>query len=234
MDDQLKLLIELQHVDRKIHVLMAERGKLPGMLDVLARKREASAAEFAGARTALEEAQKRKRDRDRDLEAGVQKVEKLKARTGEIKTNKEYQALLKEIEAAEQDNKTVEDDIIRLMETAEATAVKIKDAEQRSAAESAAIDAEQKELEATVARLNKDLQDLERERQDAAGRIDAAAMAQYEKLHRTRAGTAVVEAMNETCSGCFMRIPPQVYVNVKKNSALIPCPQCSRILFYKA
>jgi len=51
----------------------------------------------------LQTAQKNKRERDKDLEAGVQKIDKLKARTSEIKTNKEYQALLKEIEAAEQE-----------------------------------------------------------------------------------------------------------------------------------
>jgi uncharacterized protein len=42
-----------------------------------------------------------------------------------------------------------------------------------------------------------------------------------------------VEARNESCSGCFMSIPPQLFVNVKKNTEIITCPHCSRILYYK-
>ena len=48
-----------------------------------------------------------------------------------------------------------------------------------------------------------------------------------------RAGVVVVEARGESCSGCFMSIPPQIFVNVKKNAEIITCPNCQRILYYK-
>ncbi len=49
----------------------------------------------------------------------------------------------------------------------------------------------------------------------------------------TKAGIAIAEARAESCSGCYMSIPPQVYVNVKKNESIITCPNCNRILYYK-
>ncbi len=233
MEEQLNLLIRLQDVDGAIRVRQKEKRKLPEMLAELERKSEANKTELDKAREALEAAQKGKRDRDRDLEEGGQKVEKLKARTPDIKTNKEYTALLKEIETAEQENKTIEDDILKLMERIDAAAGEITSAESRSVEEAAAIQAERKQLEENMARLDGELASIERERGELAARVDATLLAQYEKRYRSLSGKVVVEARGESCSGCFMSIPPQIFVNVKKNENIISCPHCHRILYYK-
>ncbi len=130
----------------------------------LESKRTASQAELESAKEALLTAQKNKRDRDQDLEAGVQKVEKLKTRTSEIKNNKEYQALLKEIETIELENKTIEDDIISLMEKIDAAAAAITTAEQRLREEEVAIQAEQKQHEAEFTKIETELQAVEQAR----------------------------------------------------------------------
>lgn len=233
MDEQLGLLIQLQEIDGRIRSLSEQKKRLPAVLADLEERRTASKARLERATEALQAAQKNKRDRDKDLEDGAQRVEKLKARTSEIKTNKEYQALLKEIEAAEQENKSVEDSILVLMEQIEAASAEINEAEQRSRDEEAAIRAEQEQHEAEFARLGKDLNELERARQELASSIQPAVLVKYENLLSTKAGVALAEARGEACSGCYMSIPPQVFVNVKKNDTIISCPQCGRILFYK-
>jgi predicted nucleic acid-binding Zn-ribbon protein len=164
---------------------------------------------------------------------GVQKVEKLKARTSEIKTNKEYQALLKEIEAAEQENKAIEDEILVLMEQIDVAAASITAAEKKARDDEETIVAEQKEHEAAFVKLEEELKESERQRQETAARIDPMVLAQYQKLLASKAGIAIAEARGESCSGCYMSIPPQVFVNVKKNSSIITCPHCGRILYYK-
>jgi hypothetical protein len=58
-------------------------------------------------------------------------------------------------------------------------------------------------------------------------------LSQYQRLLGTKAGIAIAEARGESCSGCYMSIPPQVYVNVKKNESIITCPNCGRILYFK-
>ncbi len=107
MEEQLSLLIQLQDIDTKMRALSEEKQRLPEILASLERRRLESKEEIEKTKELLQAAQKNKRDRDKDLEAGVQKVEKLKARTSEIKTNKEYQALLKEIETAQQETRAL-------------------------------------------------------------------------------------------------------------------------------
>jgi len=233
MEEQLNLLIRLQDIDRTIRARQEEKRRLPELLAELEGKSEANKAELDRVREALDAAQKGKRDRDRDLEEGGQKVEKLKSRTPDIKTNKEYTALLKEIETAEQENKAIEDDILKLMEKIDAAVAEIRTAETRSAEEADAIAAERKQLEENMAKLEAELSSVERERDDLASHVDAPLLAKYQKRYTSLAGKVVVEARGESCTGCFMSIPPQLFVNVKKNTEIITCPHCSRILYYK-
>jgi predicted nucleic acid-binding Zn-ribbon protein len=233
MEEQLGLLIQLQEIDKKIRAYTEQKNRLPGILAALERRRVENKENLDAVKEGLQTAQKNKRDRDQDLETGIQKVERLKARTSEIKNNKEYQALLKEIEAAEQENKAVEDDILALMEKIDAAATAITAAEKNSRDEDAAIAAEQNEHEADIAKIGEELKAAERERQETASRIEPSMFARYQRLSATKSGTAIVEVRGESCSGCFMSIPPQVYVNVKKNESIITCPQCYRILYYK-
>jgi predicted nucleic acid-binding Zn-ribbon protein len=233
MEEQLSLLIQLQEIDIKIRSIAEQKSQLPETLAALERRRSESKEELDKTKEALQAAQKNKRDRDKDLEVGAQKVEKLKARTSEIKTNKEYQALLKEIESAEQENKAIEDEILVLMERIDASTASIMMAEKKARDNEAAIMAEQKEHEDAFVKLDEELREAEHHRQEMAVRIEPLVFAQYQKLIASKAGIAIVEARGESCSGCYMSIPPQVFVNVKKNNSIITCPQCGRILYYK-
>jgi hypothetical protein len=227
MEQQLNLLLQLQEIDVRIRSFTEKKKRFPEVLAALERRRIENEQELDKTRESLQTAQKNKRDRDKDLEAGAQKVEKLKARTSEIKTNKEYQALLKEIETAENENKAIEDDILVLMEKIDAATALISTAETRARDEDAAIGAEQKEQEAAFAGAEEELKAAVLQRQEAVARVEHSLLAQYEKLLRTKGGRG------EACSGCYMSIPPQVFVNVKKNETVITCPNCGRILYYK-
>ncbi len=233
MDEQLNLLIQLQEIDGKIRSLTEQKKRLPEFLADLERRREMHKADLDKVKEALQTAQKNKRDRDKDLEAGVQKVEKLKAHISEIKNNKEYQALLKEIETAEQENKKIEDDILMLMEKIDAAAAGITAAEQSSRDEEAAIQTEQTQREAEFAKLEQELEAVEQGKKEIIALIQPPILSQYQSLINTKSGIAIAEARGESCSGCYMSIPPQVFVNVKKNESIITCPNCHRILYYK-
>jgi predicted nucleic acid-binding Zn-ribbon protein len=233
MNEQLTVLIQLQEIDARIRALRSEQQNIPLRIAELEARSASHQAELGQAREALEATQKTKRDRDRDLEEGGRKVEKLRAKTSEIKTNKEYQALLKEIEAAEQENKSIEDDILKLMERIDAAAAEIKTAEMRAAEESSSIENDRRQLEESMTAAGASLQAEEQVRGELATHVERSLLVQYERLLGPTGGRVIVEARSESCSGCFMSIPPQLFVNVKKNEHVNTCPHCHRILYYK-
>lgn len=233
MDEHLSLLMRLQEMDSAIKAKAAEMSRLPAALQEMETRRNAARKRVEAAEAALAAAQKAKRDKDNDLQAGQQKIEKLRFRTSEIKTNKEYQALLKEIEAAQEENRKIEDEILTLMEKIEAASREAADATKMAAEEEAALNEAKRRHEELAAALDRELKEIEQRREDIASRIPSTVLLKYNRLAAGAAGLAVVVAKNESCTGCHMSIPPQVYVNVKKNDSIITCPHCGRILYYK-
>ncbi|HUK99397.1 MAG TPA: C4-type zinc ribbon domain-containing protein [Nitrospirota bacterium] len=233
MEEHLSLLIQLQEIDTEIRSLNIRKNQLPEMIAAMEEKRTVSKKNLDGVKEALLIVQKDRRDREQDLESGIQKIERLKGRASEIKTNKEYQALLKEIEAAEQENKAIEDEILFLMEKMETATAAIAAAEINALEEENNLLNEQRDRETDTIRVEEDLKAAEQRKKELTSRIEPTVLAKYQRLLLTKASSAVVEVHGESCSGCFMSIPPQVFVNVKKNENIITCPQCGRILYYK-
>lgn len=233
MDEHLSLLIQLQEIDTEIRSLNIRKKQLPVKLAALEDKRTANKKNLDGVKETLLIVQKDRRDREQDLESGIQKTERLKGRASEIKTNKEYQALLKEIEVAEQEKKAIEDEILFLMEKIDTAIAAITAAENNVREEENKILSERQALETAMIKVDENLKVAEQKKQDIASGIESSVFAKYQRLLETKAGSAIVEVRGESCSGCFMSIPPQVFVNVKKNENIITCPQCGRILYYK-
>jgi predicted nucleic acid-binding Zn-ribbon protein len=73
---------------------------------------------------------------------------------------------------------------------------------------------------------------LKEERAKLVESIEPEVYARYMTLLKTGSGLAVTQAKNELCTGCNMNIPPQLYVEIRKNEGVIQCPQCLRILYY--
>ena len=233
MIEDLKLLIELQGIDsiivRNTEIIDAIPRKISSVEQPL---KEAEAA-YEKLRLNLETLTKKKKAKDGSLDDVNEKIRKLKARTTEIKTNKEYQALLKEVEAGEKERNAVEDEILMLMESVESCNREVNEQKEKVRAEEEKREAFRRKLEAEIAEVRKELDALRLRREGVVKGIDKDVYSQYFKLLETRRGLAVVEARDEICQGCNMNMPPQLFVELKKNDRIFQCPQCSRILYWK-
>ncbi|MEW6586632.1 MAG: C4-type zinc ribbon domain-containing protein [Nitrospirota bacterium] len=233
MNEQLKNLIELQEIDREIIDMNRLIGSIPAKFEEAQIPLKESQQSFQAVRQKLDSLEKKKRDRERQLDDVGEKIGRLKARTSEIKTNKEYQALLSEIEAVEKERYAAEDEILVIMEEME-NASRLAEAEEvRLKVEQEKIDAVKKNFEAEKAAYEQDLARMKAVRSEAARSIDEELYVEYIELIETHMGQAVTEARGEICQGCNMNIPPQLFVELKKNEEIIHCPQCRRILYYK-
>src|SRR5688572_31223163 len=131
VDSQLETLIELQGVDLKIAGLESEAARLPRQIEAIQAALSEARKLLETVKAKLDTTKKELRTREKDLEVANVKRQKLEARLYEVKTNKEYSAVLLEIEEAKQEKAKTEEDILNLMEMQERLGVDIKDAEQR-------------------------------------------------------------------------------------------------------
>ena len=157
---------------------------------------------------------------------------KLSQRTSQIKSNKEYQAHLKEIERAEKDLRSAEDDLLDAIESIEKSSKLLTEEQTRVAGERSKLDVITQDLEKTAVQDRQELKKLKEERKKFIEKMEPDIYNQYIAIMKSRRGLAVVEAKSEICQGCNLHIPPQMFVELKRNEEIIHCPQCRRILYY--
>jgi predicted nucleic acid-binding Zn-ribbon protein len=225
-------LIRLQELDLRVQRARQAIAELPDRLAALEARVAEREAAVVEARARLTENQQTRRALEKDQAELQRRLSRYKDQLMEVKTNKEYQAMLKEIAAAEQELGALEDRLLeRLLEADELQAA-VKRAEADLAAERAATAREREALEAERIALERDVAVALETRAQIAAALDPAALHLFEHIARLRKGIAVAEARDGHCSLCHVRLRPQVYNSIRRNDAIIQCESCHRILYF--
>jgi len=233
VNDQLGRLIKLQEIDSKILAINRIIAEFPLKIAEAELPLKESMASIGNVKQKFETLDKRKRDKERALDDIDEKIKKLKARTADIKTNKEYQALLKEIESIEKDRSATEEEILTIMIETDTVSKQSKSEESKFIGDKEKVEVFKKKLEGEKSEVEKDLIAVKEIRSKIVDAIDKEIHDEYIELLEILNGIAVTEAKEEICQGCNMNIPPQLFVELKKNEEIMHCPQCRRILYFK-
>ena len=233
MKDQLGLLIELQKMESEAGKLLVREKDLPDRLKSLEEAFRAFCAAVEAECGQLEDLRKRRREKDNQLRLGQETLKRTRERLFEVKTNKEYQAMLKEIESLEAKNSRSEDEIITLLDELDRleAAAKLKDAELET--HRLRFETEKEKLERELNALAGEVTECLRKSEALKKDIPPDVLRKYEQIKGVRKGLAVVSVWKEICEGCHMSIPPQQYNELQKSNGLITCPNCNRIIYWK-
>ncbi len=233
MRDQIRLLIELQKAESEMMRIESRKKILPGQLIKLDEEFNRVREDVEEDAKRLEELNKNRKDHEEKLKRGHESLRKAKDRLTEVKTNKEYQSMLKEIEGIEQKNNEMEDGVLVLLEKIDQMKVGVQERErefeiyrEEYAAKKNQIEGELKSLEGEYTRHDHTSCELRKQ-------IHPDIIKRYESIKNIRNGLAVVPAWKEVCQGCHMNIPPQMYIELQRDSDIKYCPQCNRIMYWE-
>lgn len=230
MENRLRLLYALQRVDSNLDELHELKGDLPHLVEVLEKKRQDKDVQRTSLEATVKHAHVRRDEIDLEIVSTKDKIEKYKEQQFQIKTNKQYDALTREIDTSQERVKALEKE----METIEGKAAGAKTDLESLTPELEELQNELKERQAELDHVNKEHEDeelkLKHEREKLVVRIDKADVKTYERIRKALGGKAVVGVRRNACGGCFKRVPPQVSVELRKNSRLMMCENCGRIL----
>lgn len=231
MNSQLPRLIELQTLDLRILEVKKQQRQIPALLSAAESPLREATRSLEDITVQAEALAKRRRDRERDLDAHEAQVEKMKARLPELKTNKEYQAYLFEIDLANKQKSEIEEQILLLMENSEQLQREVKEAQARVTAATQAASQEKIRLEALSAELAAELAELDQRHKTVATTVDKALLNRYNRLKAGRKDLALAAVRNGICQGCRLQIPPQLVTEVRRSEELQTCSYCQRILY---
>jgi len=232
MNADLEKLIRLHRAESELKRVDAELAAVPRERQQLEARLALERARLDAARAALEAAAKARKAHEAAVLDFETKRSKYKGQLMDVKTNKEYTAMLHEIEGVEREIRAREDQILEEMEKMEALAQDVKREEAAFKLVEQETKGERSRLDADEARLSAVAKLATAERETAAASVPEGMRARYERIAELR-GTGVAEARDGMCQTCNVRLRVQVWVELKKNESLIECDSCSRILYYE-
>lgn len=233
MNADLEKLIRLQRAETELRRVEAELGGLPRQAQELAEGLARERSRVDAVREELSVSQKTRRQLEGELQDLESKRSRYKGQLMEVKTNKEYTAMLHEIEAVEREIRTREDRILEEMERAESLGADLKREESAFREVEERQRAERRRLEEASQLLSRERERLASERDAVAATLPEEKLSLFQRVARLR-GVAVAEARDGMCQECHMVLRLQMYADVKRNEQVTQCPACSRILYYAA
>jgi len=231
VQDRIRLLVQLQQTDTRMLEKRRFIDRVPLRISEVDEPFKKASAEWEKMKQKAEAVAKKKKDKEKALEDAQEKIGKMRARTSDIKNNKEYQAHLKEIESSEKEIAALEDQILQVMTEIDAAQKEQQEFGENVKREEEKIQGFKQQLEADVKRFEQELSRMKDERTGLVAQVDADTYNLYLKLLRNGKGLAVARAEDNICLGCDMNIPPQLSLEIRKGSELVQCPQCYRILY---
>ena len=231
--DQLRILVQLQDKDFRIAEIVEKQKNLPSIIASVRGKLDKAQQELSEASDSFDSATKERKALESSLKDAETKVTKLKEKIPEIKTNKEYHALLKEIDSAVHEKSDIEEKILILFEKLDELKAKRSEKENVFKEEEKVFNREKEIIEKDSNQLSEVLKELESQKAAIVSQVDTKLLSEYNRLLTDKKGLAVVTVKNEHCVGCNMRIPPQVFAEIKKNEKISYCLNCKRILYWK-
>ena len=231
MNSQLQLLIELQKFDLRIFQIQDAQRKIPELLKAVESPLQEILTRLQTLKNTGESLVKQQRSAERELATQEDLLHKVRSRLSELKTNKEYQAHLFEIEQARKKKDSIEENVLETMARVEENQQAVKELEEQAQEAQNVFNAEKARVESQIAELASELSDLEGQQKIVAETVEKPLLDRYNGLKRRRKGFAVAEVRDGACGGCRLQLPPQLVAEVRRGDELLDCSYCHRILY---
>lgn len=231
INDQLKILEQIQELDLKLDNLRKNKNSLPNTLNVSADSLLSLQTDSDSKHGILNEMERVRRQTRGALDINQDRLSRSNTRLELVQNAQEFQAITKEIEQLKKMNLTLEeqlkksDDEITACEIAilELT-TKVDSLKSEHGTKLAYVTGENSKIDSEISKLFQD-------RSAHAKLVETRLLAQYDRVRTARGGLGIVPVADGRCKGCNIVLPPQLFNEVRKANSIFICPSCHRILF---
>jgi len=233
MQEKIIKLTELQNIDSKLTAIEKSKGNLPYIVNELTAELDIINSEIVELEKAKGELENSFKESKSAIESSRIMLEKYKVQRNMVTNNKEYEALIKEIEyrenvviEEEQNTKIITENIVKNSTDLEQK-IKISNEKNNTLQE------KQTQLAEKLAETSEEEKSLKEKRNLLVAKIDKHLYNLYQRIYGSKGQVAVVPANGGFCGGCFTVLPSQKLSELKRADSIVQCDACSRILFYE-
>ncbi len=232
--EQIVSLVKLQKIEIETGNIKKQLSTVDQRIEVLDKKLLDFNQTIEEQKSLINELNQKYRTYESDLQMHFDRIKKSEAKLNSVKTNKEYQSSLKEIDDLKNINSKLEDDIIEFLDRIEEAENELKAKTAEFSELEAQTKTEKEIIQKQAAEGRHRLGDLDAEWKTVSGDIEAEVFATYNHIKENQANKiGIVAVKDSVCQGCHMNIPPQIYNELQRGDSLKKCPICERIIYWK-
>ena len=230
---QLQQLILLQKLDDEIVEHRNQLADIPVQIDSEFKELEDKKKILSIAKEEIDTLQKNRKAIESEVQGENDHMAKAKTKLPAVKTNKEYTAILSEVDAIKKKVEGLEDKELEIMEVLEDKQKGLPAIEKKCKEEDSHFQEYKTKKADELDRVTKEMNPLLAKRETVKSQIDTVIFQRYEKVAKSRSGKAVVSLQENICQGCFQQILPQMVINVKVGESIHQCSSCLCFLYWE-
>jgi hypothetical protein len=234
MREQIEVLVKLQQIETETVQIKSALNGVSKKLEDLDSGVKLFEQTIEEQERIINDLKKQYRDYESAIQLNLEKEQKIQVKLRSVKNNKEYQALLKEIEDVGGKNSEIEDKMIEFLDRMDITEkiIATKKDEYINIFENAK--SEKESIKQNTEAKKKRLGELEMKSAEVSGLVDPELLKRYLNIKEQDPGElAVVPVKDAVCYGCNVNLPPQLYNELFRCDSLRFCPNCQRIIYIK-
>ncbi len=233
MKDHMQRLAQTVGLAQEIQNIKDDLEELPAKVRQLEGELETIDAQYQQKKTALDKAESEAKRHKSDIEGDAASLKVKEERLHTIKTNKEYQAVLKEIATGKTSVKDREAAIVKFLGEAEGLKTEVAPLESQRQDLLTSLEQERGQIQGRLDELKQKLSSLEAQLNEQLSSLPEDIRHKYLRIQGKRQPPAARLAEG-TCQECFMSVPPQLYIEIRKTFEIHSCPNCHRLLFIES
>ena len=230
---QLQQLVLIQKLDDEIVEHRKQLADIPVQIDSELEELTDKKKILSIAKEEIDALQKNRKAIESEVQGENDHMAKAKTKLPAVKTNKEYTAILSEVDAIKKKVEGLEDEELEIMEVLEEKQKGLPAIEKKCKEEDAHFQEYKTKKADELDRVTKEMNPLLAKRETVKSQIDKVIFQRYEKVAKSRGGTAVVSLQENICQGCFQQILPQMVINVKVGESIHQCSSCLCFLYWE-
>lgn len=230
MYDRLKILYQLQLVDDQLDELEELRGDLPNMVRSLETKINELKEEIKNKENEQKESIEKRTQNEEEVEKLKESQKKFKAQLYQVRNNKEYDALTKEIDHSEEQISKLEAESDALADSSKSLTAQIEEIKPKLDELNKELEEKEADLKEIIKVNEKEETKLQAERKKIEDQVKKQDLSIYSRIRKAKKGIAVATIRRSACSGCHNIVPSQRQLEIRRNNRLFTCEYCGRIL----
>ncbi len=231
MNQHLKQIIDLSHVDKEIDAFEPQIEEANAKLEAVLAKKESIDSDIENLSIEIKDEELKKHKNEIHLVELSQKLEANSKKSAEIKTEREMKSLQLEEEIAKEQVAFANEEIERIEKIIELKKEQIESAKESLAELESSLESVRAEVDEKLKVINNDRQKVFAQKEKLLSGINQKGLAFYQKIRRWAKNTTVVKVEDQACMGCHMLISDKVYSDVIRAEDITSCPHCGRILY---